>query len=97
MTTDQLGALADDRIPLAAYWPTFFRSLVMVPMGADEPRGALGVYWATTGQTISDENLAALIRIADEAGRAVVRLGLHAAPWAPNFAPRTSTGSRPPR
>jgi PAS domain S-box-containing protein len=38
--------LADPRIPTDFYRPTFVRSLVMVPMGAPEPLGAIGVYWA---------------------------------------------------
>lgn len=36
----------DDRIPHDAYRPTFVRSLVMVPVGLDEPVAAIGVYWA---------------------------------------------------
>lgn len=38
---------ADARIPLAAYEPTFVRSLVMVPVGTADPLGAIGAYWST--------------------------------------------------
>lgn len=37
---------ADERIPVAAYRPTFVRSLVMVPIRRDAPIGAIGNYWA---------------------------------------------------
>lgn len=37
----------DPRIPAAAYLPTFVKSLVMVPIRAAEPIGAIGNYWAT--------------------------------------------------
>ena len=37
---------ADERIPHDAYRPTFVRSLLMVPIVADEPLGAIGFYWA---------------------------------------------------
>src|SRR5262245_26556074 len=39
---------ADDRIPHDAYRPTFVKSLVMVPIRALDPIGAIGTYWATT-------------------------------------------------
>jgi signal transduction histidine kinase len=38
---------ADSRIPVEAYRPTFVKSLVMVPIRAEEPIGAIGTYWAT--------------------------------------------------
>lgn len=38
---------SDPRIPLAAYLPTFVKSLVMVPIRTVEPIGAIGNYWAT--------------------------------------------------
>lgn len=37
----------DPRIPQDAYRPTFVKSLVMVPIRADSPIGAIGNYWAT--------------------------------------------------
>lgn len=43
--------LQDPRVPLAAYEPTFVRSLAMVPVGPD---AAIGAYWATTGQPPED-------------------------------------------
>ena len=38
----------DDRIPQDVYAETFVRSLVMVPVGAENPSGAIGAYWART-------------------------------------------------
>jgi hypothetical protein len=37
---------ADPRIPVSAYEPTFVRSVVMVPIRALEPVGAIGAYWS---------------------------------------------------
>jgi diguanylate cyclase (GGDEF)-like protein len=37
---------ADARITHACYRPTFVRSLVMVPIRATDPIGAIGLYWA---------------------------------------------------
>jgi signal transduction histidine kinase len=37
---------ADARIPVSAYQPTFVRSVVMVPIRALDPIGAIGTYWA---------------------------------------------------
>jgi diguanylate cyclase (GGDEF)-like protein len=36
----------DSRIPPEAYRPTFVKSLVMVPIRALQPLGAIGMYWA---------------------------------------------------
>lgn len=36
----------DPRVPVDAYRPTFVKSLVMVPIRAEEPIGAIGAYWA---------------------------------------------------
>jgi two-component system CheB/CheR fusion protein len=36
---------ADARIPHAAYRPTFVKSLIMTPAGADSPAAAIGAYW----------------------------------------------------
>ncbi len=37
---------ADERIPHDAYRPTFVQSLVMAPIRAESPIGAIGIYWA---------------------------------------------------
>lgn len=76
----------DERIPQAAYRPTFVRSLVAVPMGPPDPVGALGLYWSEIGRTAPPDALEELVALANEAGRAVRRLGADTAPWAPNFA-----------
>jgi signal transduction histidine kinase len=36
----------DDRVPVTAYRPTFVKSLLMVPIRAQDPVGAIGAYWA---------------------------------------------------
>ncbi|WP_159107297.1 ATP-binding protein, partial [Azospirillum sp. B4] len=45
----------DDRIPHDAYRPTFVKSLVMVPVRAEEPVAAIGAYWATTRHPRAEE------------------------------------------
>ena len=76
----------DDRIPQDAYRPTFVRSLVAVPMGSVDPVGTLGLYWSEVGRTAAPDAIAELVALAEEVGRAVRRIGVDAAPWAPNFA-----------
>jgi signal transduction histidine kinase len=39
---------ADERVPHDAYRPTFVKSLVMAPIRASDPIGAIGIYWAGT-------------------------------------------------
>jgi signal transduction histidine kinase len=46
---------ADARIPHDAYRPTFVKSLVMVPIRAEAPIGAIGSYWATEHAATADE------------------------------------------
>jgi signal transduction histidine kinase len=46
---------ADDRIPADAYRPTFVKSLVMVPIRAQDPIGAIGNYWAHPHQATPEE------------------------------------------
>jgi GAF domain-containing protein len=74
----------DHRIPLAAYRPTFVRSLVMVPINRREPVGAIGAYWAANGRGSTDA-CAALEQLADATAAAIDRIGLEHAPWAPSF------------
>lgn len=45
----------DARIPADAYKPTFVKSLVMVPIRADKPIGAIGNYWAKTRKAAEEE------------------------------------------
>jgi diguanylate cyclase (GGDEF)-like protein len=46
---------ADDRIPHAAYRPTFVKSLAMVPIRSLDPIGAIGNYWADGHLATADE------------------------------------------
>lgn len=45
----------DARIPVDAYRPTFVKSLVMVPIRAEAPIGAIGNYWASPHNASNDE------------------------------------------
>ncbi|MEF7612379.1 ATP-binding protein [Aquincola sp. MAHUQ-54] len=45
----------DPRVPHDAYRPTFVKSLVMVPIRAEAPIGAIGNYWATAHEPTQDE------------------------------------------
>jgi signal transduction histidine kinase len=45
----------DPRIPLAAYQPTFVKSLAMAPVGMPNPIAAIGAYWATKRRPTHDE------------------------------------------
>lgn len=74
----------DERIPLAAYRPTFVRSLLMVPVGEPEPVAAIGAYWASL-HTATDDEVRRLTDLATVTARALERVGLDDAPWAPNF------------
>src|SRR5919198_808629 len=46
---------ADPRIPVAAYRPTFVKSLAMVPIRTLDPIGAIGIYWAARHQPTAEE------------------------------------------
>lgn len=48
---------ADERIPAAAYRPTFVKSLAMVPIRTIDPIGAIGNYWATQHKPTDNEIL----------------------------------------
>jgi hypothetical protein len=75
----------DPRIPLAAYRTTFVRSLVMAPVGSPAPVAAIGAYWSVARRPPSAA-VDRLRELAAAAGKAIERVGLADAPWAPNFA-----------
>ena len=56
----------DERIPQAAYRPTFVHSLVMVPVGSPRPIAAIGAYWSDVREHAPEtvERLEALARSA---------------------------------
>jgi response regulator RpfG family c-di-GMP phosphodiesterase len=66
---------ADDRIPHAAYRPTFVKSLTMVPVRTEDPVAAIGAYWARRYVPTS-EQLIRLQRIANSAAVAMTNVGL---------------------
>ena len=49
----------DARVPQDAYRSTFVRSMLMVPIGRNNPVGAVGAYWSETGRP--DANQIALL------------------------------------
>ena len=65
----------DDRIPHAAYRPTFVRSLVMVPVRHEDPVAAIGAYWAHRHRP-APEVVRALRRIANSASVAMTNIAL---------------------
>jgi len=60
----------DARIPVAAYRPTFVKSLVMAPVRPDNPIASIGAYWAEMRRA-SDEEIHALETIARAAAVAL--------------------------
>jgi len=67
----------DPRIPLAAYQPTFVKSLAMAPVGLPEPIAAIGAYWAEMRRPTDDE-VQALETIARAASVALENVRLKA-------------------
>jgi two-component sensor histidine kinase len=61
----------DPRIPIDAYRPTFVRSLVMAPVGADRVIGAIGAYWSEPREPRREE----VERLQAIAGAAALALG----------------------
>ena len=66
----------DDRIPHAAYRPTFVRSLVMMPIRTMAPIGALGAYWADQHEA-TEEEVAFLRALADATSLALEKVSVH--------------------
>jgi signal transduction histidine kinase len=66
---------ADPRIPVAAYEPTFVRSLAMVPVRRDDPVAAIGAYWAAR-HAATPRELALLEALADTAAIALANAQL---------------------
>jgi GAF domain-containing protein len=48
---------ADPRIPHDAYRPTFVKSLIMTPVGEENPVAAIGAYWQAK-RSFTDEEIA---------------------------------------
>ena len=65
----------DERIPHAAYRPTFVKSLAMMPVRQDDPVGAIGAYWSKTYQP-NDAQMATLRHIANSAAVAITNARL---------------------
>ena len=67
---------ADPRIPVDAYRPTFVKSLVVVPIRAESPVGAIGNYWATR-YLATDEEVRVLQALADSTSIAIENVMLY--------------------
>ncbi len=65
---------ADDRVPHAAYRPTFVRSMAMYPIGLVAPVMAVGAYWRDPRE-IDPGTAALLAALARMAGTALSRIG----------------------
>ncbi len=65
---------ADARIPHEAYRPTFVKSLIMTPVGADTPAAALGAYWKTS-RYFQDDEIALVRTMGFLIGEALRRVG----------------------
>ena len=65
----------DDRIPIAAYRPTFVRSLVMTPVRSEDPIAAIGAYWSER-HVARDDELEALRVLANAAAVAITNAHL---------------------
>ncbi|MET0930617.1 MAG: sensor domain-containing diguanylate cyclase [Aeromicrobium sp.] len=68
---------ADDRIPHAAYRPTFVKSLAMVPIRSLDPIGAIGNYWADDHLATPDE-IRLLQALADATSIAMENVAVYA-------------------
>lgn len=66
---------SDARIPVEAYRPTFVESLAMMPVGREQPVGAMGVYWARTHRA-TERELFLLELLAEAVASALERVGL---------------------
>lgn len=67
----------DPRIPHDVYRPTFVKSLVMVPVRADEPIAAIGTYWAEK-RAFDDGELALLDALARSTAAALTAVRMRA-------------------
>jgi diguanylate cyclase (GGDEF)-like protein len=67
----------DNRIPHAAYRPTFVKSLVMVPIRKLDPVGAIGNYWAHERQP-SEQEVTLLQALADATSIAMENVQVYA-------------------
>ncbi len=67
---------ADDRIPHDVYRPTFVKSLVMVPIRAQDPIGAIGIYWSAR-HAATDTEIELLQALADSTSVAMENVILY--------------------
>ncbi|HEY9689831.1 MAG TPA: diguanylate cyclase [Coleofasciculaceae cyanobacterium] len=70
------NVFGDERVPYAAYQPTFVKSLVMVPIRMLNPIGAIGSYWAQRHQP-TDREVKLLQALADTTAVAMENVQVH--------------------
>ncbi len=70
------NVFGDERVPYAAYQPTFVKSLVMVPIRILDPIGAIGSYWAQRHQP-TDREVKLLQALADTTAVAMENVQVH--------------------
>ncbi len=66
----------DSRVPVAAYKPTFVKSLAMVPVKTDDPVAAIGVYWSFNYEPSKIE-MQLISSLADAAAIAIENIKLY--------------------
>lgn len=66
----------DERVPVEAYRTTFVKSLLVVPIRADDPIGAIGNYWAKNHDP-SEEEIALLQTLANFTSTAIENADLY--------------------
>lgn len=67
----------DERVPVAAYRPTFVKSLAMVPIRKESPIGAIGNYWAKIYKP-DEKQIVLLQTLADATSTAIQNVELYA-------------------
>ncbi len=66
----------DPRVPLEAYRATFVKSMVMVPIRAEDPIGAIGNYWASR-HVATDNEVALLQSLAKSTSIAIENVAIY--------------------
>ncbi len=79
MLNDKIAAIddifVDPRIPHDVYRKTFVKSLVMVPIGREPVRAAMGTYWNEKG-AFSEHDITAVQTLATAVSEAMQKIGV---------------------
>lgn len=63
----------DPRLFVEGYQAALVKSLVMVPIGSDDPIGAIGIHWSRP-RSVGDDEMALYLKLADATASAVANL-----------------------